>query len=290
MINDIRKDCITFASYLGDYQKISTDELANKYCEALDTKNEWNKSTYMAALVLRFWYRIEKLYQANLNTGLEREDFFSWLVESINYACKYRAWQTKEVNAQQAINQCIETIRHQHYYEFNLDKHRANYNTVSFATPVSNTKNKENSNEASLLDTLEYEDEEQIYDEGAYTAAGIIQSFIENKKIIEAIILDNIAFNDVQKKTKKTVKYIDSETGKTERYVEHYSEFWSYKLIQILSKLPSEYQTSFLKRYKIKEPEFQAAFGKIQSASNQKLYKYVKACLADCAKNPIFKN
>ena len=140
MINDIRKDCVTFASFLGDYQKISVDDLANKYCEALDSKDEFNKNAYLSALVLRFWYRIEKLYRANVNTGLEREDFFSWLVEAINYACKYRAWQTKKVNAQQAINQCIETIRYQHYYEFNLDKHKANYNTVSISSPVMSNK------------------------------------------------------------------------------------------------------------------------------------------------------
>ena len=99
MLKDTKKDCITYASMLGDYQSLSEQELLDGYCDAMDTDNKLNKNTYISALLLRFWYRIDKLYQQNRNLGLEREDFVFWIVEAIDYACKYRAWRTKDVNA-----------------------------------------------------------------------------------------------------------------------------------------------------------------------------------------------
>ena len=40
----------------------------------------------------------------------QREDFFWWLYEAIEYACKYRGWRdtSKKLNAQQCINKCID--------------------------------------------------------------------------------------------------------------------------------------------------------------------------------------
>ena len=88
--------------------------MADGYCRAKDTNNEIKKEY----VHIRFDAQILVYYQASFSLvhrfqGLEYNDFMGWLYDAIEYACKYRAWQdpSKHTNAQQAINQCIETIR-----------------------------------------------------------------------------------------------------------------------------------------------------------------------------------
>lgn len=278
MLIDAKKDCIHFASLLGDYQSISINDLANGYCLAIDENDESGKNKYLSALILRFWYTIDKMYKKSSNIGLDREDFFGWLVEAIDYACKYRAWQNpeKNTNAQAAINQCINTIRLQHYYEYNLDKHRANYNTMSLDAPINDGEDQ------SLYDifadgTVDLSETMEATSEVNY----LVQSFINKKKIIEAIIFDNIAYNDVEKHTKKTIKGIDNDNGESYKYTKYSHEFWPYKLVQVLGSLTDSYQNYFMSKYDIVPAELSAAFEAIKKANNQKLYKYVSKALAD---------
>ena len=131
--------------------------MLDKYCEAKDNNDERNKNKYIAGLMLRFWYVISKLKERSPIQGLDYTDFYAWLYEAIEYACKYRAWQdpTKKINAQQAINQCIETIRSQHYYDLNLQKNKANINTYSLESPL------DDDYKTTLLDTLADEELEE---------------------------------------------------------------------------------------------------------------------------------
>lgn len=271
MLKDIRKSCVHYASLLGDYQALTCDELANGYCSAIDNKNRNDQSKYLSALVLRFWYTIDKLYQKCPGIGLTHEDFYAWLVESINYACNYRAWQddAKHVNAQQAINQCIETIRRQHYYGFNLDKHRANYNSTSLDNPEDEDQT------VTVLDTMAGTDYSDT--ESSLNAESLVQACINDKKIIQAIILDNIAFNDVEKHTKIKAKEVDAD-GVTHKYVRYSHEFWDYKLVQVLGNLPDNYKNYFTSKYSIVTTELDACLAAIKKANNQKLYKYLKEC------------
>ena len=260
------------------YEAYSIDELADAYCDAVDTNNETLKSIYISALVLRFWHKIDKMYRANtVAPSLEYEDFFWWLYEAIEYACKYRGWRDadKNLNAQQCINKCIETIKLQKYYNLRLDKNK----TVNFCTSMDAPIYNESDDAAMTLgDTIECED---TYDEleGA-DAMMLIQSYINNNKIIEAILLDNIAFNDVQKHFKKVVKTKNAD-GETYRYTEHSSEFWPFKLVRTVSKLPDSYKESFMKRYSISEDKLNTCLAAIDKAPNQKLYKYLRECLAE---------
>ena len=250
--------------------------MADRYCLAKDTGDERGKNMFIAGLMLRYWYVINKLKERSPIQGLDYTDYMAWLYEAIEYACKYRAWQdpTRKVNAQQAINQCIETIRSQHYYTLNLQKHKANVNTVSLEDPF------EDDGKTTLLDTLIDEDaiEKQHLEEGADTAICLIQDHINKKKIVEAIILDTIAFNDVQKVTKTTVKGVDEE-GKPTKYIQHTSEFWPFKCVQILSNLPENYVSYFCKQYTIIEKELVAAVDAIKKANNQKLYRFIDKTL-----------
>lgn len=251
------------------------------YCLAKDTKNERNKNKYIAGLMLRFWYVISRLKARSPIQGLDYIDFMGWLYEAIEYACKYRKWQNpaNKVNAQQCINQCIETIRVQKYYDLNLQKNKANVNTYSLDAEI------DADGKTSMMDTLVDEDAEaqMTYNEEAAAVYYLVQRHINKKKIVEAIILDTIAFNDVQKVTKKVVKGYDAD-GKPTKYTQTSSEFWPFRCVQILGNLPENYASYFKKHYQVVEPELEAAIAAIRSANNQKLYRYLAKTL-DGAKN-----
>jgi hypothetical protein len=277
MLTETKKDLIAEARKLvKPYEQYSIDELADAYCDAVDSDNEQLKNIYISALILRFWFNIDKMYRSNtVAPSLEYEDFFWWLYEAIEYACKYRGWQdpSKNLNAQQCINQCINTIKLQKYYDLRLDKKKAVNYCTSLDAPISDGEN-----DKTLGEVLESED--ALGDHSTDDAIMLVQSYINKNKIIEAILLDNIAFNDVQKHYKKTIKTTNAE-GEDFRYVEHSSEFWPYKLVQIVSKLPTTYKNDFLQRYNISEEKLDSVLDVIDRANNQKLYKYLRLALDD---------
>ena len=277
MLNETKQDLIEQARKLvKPYETYSIDELANAYCDATDSKNETLKDIYISALILRFWYTIDKMYKANtVAPCLEYEDFFWWLYEAIEYACKYRGWRdtTKKLNAQQCINKCIETIKLQKYYDLRLDKHKS----INYCTSMDASIGGDDDDSAKTLgDTLESDD--VIDDFSSDDVMTLVQSYINRNKVVEAIIIDTIAFNDVQRHFKKTIKTVDSN-GDVYRYTEHSSEFWPYKLVQIVSKLPATYKSSFMRRYHISDEKLTSVLDIIERANNQKLYKYLYKCL-----------
>ena len=281
MLNETKKDLTAQArKLLKPYEQYSIDELADAYCEAVDSNDDTLKDIYISALILRFWYTIDKMYKANtVAPSLEHEDFFWWLYEAIEYACKYRGWRdpSKKLNAQQCINKCIDTIKLQKYYDLRLDKRKVVNNCCSMEDPI---KVDGNSDAAKTIGDL-LEAEETIEDCCSdYAAMSIVQNYINRNKIIEAILLDNIAFNDVQKHFKKTVKK-QNASGEVIKYTEHSSEFWPYRLIQIVSKLPDTYKSYFLNRYNISEEKLTAILDVIDRANNQKLYRYLDRTLAE---------
>ena len=279
MLNETKRDLTFLARKLvKPYEQYSIDELADAYCDAVDNGDEALKNIYISALILRFWYTIDKMYKANtVAPSLEYEDFFWWLYEAIEYACKYRGWRdtTKNLNAQQCINKCIDTIKLQKYYDLRLDKRKVVNHTCSMDAPIGG-----DGDDASktIGDMLEAEGE--CDDHSADDIVYLVQSYIDRNKIIEAILIDNIVNNDAQKHFKKTVKTTTAD-GETIRYTEHSSEFWPYRLIQIVSKLPDTYKSYFLEKYNISEEKLTAILDVIDRANNQKLYRYLDKTLAE---------
>ena len=283
MLNDTKRDLLMYARTLAKpYEEYSIDELANAYCEASDSNDANLKNVYISALILRFWYTIDKMYQANkVAPSLEREDFFWWLYEAIEYACKYRGWQdpTKNLNAQQCINKCIDTIKLQKYYALRYAKNKTANHCISINTPIGENKD---GGVITIADMLEAESD---FDDSFATNNTIclIQSYVDCNKIVEAILLDTIAFNDVQKHYKRVIK-TQTADGQPMKYTEHSSEFWPYKLVQLLNQLPDTYKNTFLERYRISEEKLTAALDAIHNAPNTKLYKYLRSTLTELRK------
>ena len=248
-------------------------KMLDGFCKAIDEGDEQLKNLYISGLILRHWDKVKKLADSCPNIGIHGEEFVDWVYEAIMLACEYRKWQKDaSVNAQQCINQCIETIRVRKYYEFNLDKHKANYNTVSLETPVGDEG--DNGVQRTLGDTIcdEQAEAETNMTEGNIAARHLIQSFINKKKLVEAIILDIIAFGDTQKVTKKVKKSID-ENGESFKYTTYTHEFWKFKAIQLLSNLPEDYAQYFAENYMVNTNALIAALDLLKRANNQKLYR-----------------
>ena len=260
--------------------KDTIEKMLNGYCLAKDSGDERKKDLYISGLMLRFWFVIGKLKQKCPGINLQTEDFISWLYESIEYACKYRAWQkNSKINAQQCVNQCIETIRKQHYYEFNLDKNRANYCVVSMDSTVSEDSN------FSLGDTLEDENSTQEIRkvESDNSVRMLIQSYLNDNKIIEAMILDTIAYGETERIVKTTNKYID-DLGKERKAIKVTKEFWPFKVVQTLANINDDYNTYFKSKYEIKPEVVDIAVKAIKKANRSKLYKYLDKTLEDARK------
>lgn len=279
MLTDIKRDFINSAKRLGNYESLDITYLANHYCEARDTGN-YSQNYYISALMLKFWPAVYKLYKQSPGLGLEIEDMVSWLHEAIEYACKYRAWQdpTKNISAQACINKCIGTIRHQKYYNCNLDKDRANYGAIS----LDNNFGDEDSS-TTILDMLVDEDDVAMREnfEGASVATSVVQSYINKNKLIEAIILDTIAFQDAERQVKETVK-VQQEDGSIKKYTIVKTEYWEHKLVKLLGTLPEDFENYFISKYRVNQNALEAALAQLRKANNQKLYKYVRNCRSTC--------
>ena len=271
-----------------DYSTCPVEVLADGYCEATDNGFEQDRNLFISGLILRFWYTVKKMQDKSPGLGYDQDEFAHWLYEAIEYACKYRKWQdpANKVNAQQCINQCIETIRLQHYYQLNLQKHKASFRGISLETPIGSAEDK-----TTLFDTFADETVEEEFEntKGAVSARAIVQAYVDKKKLVEAIILDTIAFSASVKENKVSTRLTerDDETGEaTSAKGTAYSyEFWSFKAIQALKELPADYTEYFLANYDVKPAAIKAAIEAIRKANSQKLYKYLRACLSDAKRS-----
>jgi hypothetical protein len=278
MLGEMKKDFIVYARMLDrPYEEYKIDDLATAYCLAVDAGDELNKSIYISALILRFWYQINKMFMANPTLGYTREDFLDVIIDGIYKACepRYRAWMNpeKKVNAQQCLNMCIQTKLRERYYFANLDKHRANQNTLSLELPLNNDPG----DGTPLIDTLQSEEVVDYGDE----SLSIVQEYLNQNKIIEAIILDTIASSETYRRTKQVVKEYDSDGNMISKHTEYSTEFWPYKLVQCVSQLPEDYVKYFKRKYKVATVKLDVALAAIRKANNQKIYRMLDATLAD---------
>lgn len=286
----VQKDLEAVAKKLPDYNRKLRDkdqltDWANKYCEMLDRlainpndlEAQLDAEKYVSAIMLKSWTQVNNLYQKTKTvSNMSYEDFVTTLYERINYACKYRAWQdpTKHTNFQACLNQAIATEVRNIFYFANLDKYKMSNSTISLDTPLDSS----DSDSDTIGTNIEYEDTDMINSQSSDSAVSFIQQFINNDKIIEAIILDTIAFNDTTKTETSRKAYIDAE-GNKDYYKETMSSFWSYRTMQYLNALPTNYRSYFKSKYKVNDTVLDVALNKLNSVPNQTKYRYINKTL-----------
>lgn len=279
VLTDFRQELLKKARKLPDFNDsiIEKDKIttwANSYCEACDNNDAEKKELYISALMLKFWYQIPEMYEKTKTCGkYDYEDYSFILFNCISIACdkKHRAWQKdKKLSAQSCINQVIATRGvAQIMYESNLAKNQANVPANQIRLDATVCDN----DDMLVSDSFGKEDVALNY-----SPKGLIQHFIDNNKIIEAIILDNIAFDNCMrtKSTKKT--YID-ENGKESSYKVETNEFYARQCVQSLVHLPANYLEYFKKSYSIETKKLSAALDRIQSSNTTKLNKFLVKAL-----------
>lgn len=284
MNNDLRYGFEAYANLIPNYKENRNSrnaavitEWANKYCEAFDNGDEENKNIYISALMLKFWDNVSRMYEKVKATGYEMEDCVTQLYKCISAALEYRAWQdpANETTAKACINQLIASRgAPEILYEYNRDNKKANVNTVSFDQPKA-----EEEDSLTFGETTEDESESPDIISERLTAENLVQHCVNKNKIVEAIIMDTIAFNDCEKEIKETRTATNVDTGEPHKYQVIHREFWPYKCVQLLNELPADYENYFVNRYSIDQNILQAAIAAIKKAPNTKLYKYLDSTL-----------
>ena len=274
-LEDALKSFKLCAKQIDNYEKLTVNELADGYCDATDNGQEDLRDAYYSALVLRFWYKINKLYSENLTLNLDKTDYFDWISNAILMACNKdaRAWRTnKSLNAQQVINQVLSTrFVAAAYYDSNLQKNQGKLNTMSLDDYVGDEGDGITVGDMVADDTNPHAEDEAI---------SVIQNFIDANKIVEAIIFDNIAFKDCYKHEQKVIREKNS-AGENIKYTKHISSFWPFKLVKELNTLDIEYGRYFISTYSVSPTIFKAGIEAIQKANNQKKYKMIGAALKE---------
>ena len=294
-VTEYQKTLIEEASILGDFQKLSKSDLANGYCDADEAyeqaKLDQNKveefkqnrlrSAYHAALMLRYWYKIFEWQKTSTSLNLDFVDFVDWLYDSLWVVFYYRMWRYEykaevkhgrfiswkldesgnripnpyygDPNApDKIINRCCASMRGRVYQYFNKDKRKTDVQKYSI------DQSKEDFGDAAYHNIADIYTPDFQYD-GTYS---IIQTFVEQDKIVEALIVDGVINYDTFKEQKNN----DGTAS---------MEFSKRALVKHLNSLDKNILSEFILTYHADKVKVLDAAKFIENTSNQKLYKIV---------------
>ena len=277
VIQDMYKDFVNAASGLGDYQAISKTDLANGYCDADEANDEIKRSQYFAALMLRYWYKIYE-WSKEKNLRMDVEDFVYWLSDALigKYgAFTYRRWRDPKNKLyndpdgpDKVINRALYSTRNRHYDYINKDKRRANYYTYSADESI-----ELHGDSADVLQVVDDSGASRPYDY-------LIQSYIDQNKILEAVVLNNILYEQVfdDRTMKEKTGMIDQNRHPVviER---HSSEFDFKKLVKSIRYINDKYIENFLEKYDL-TPTAEVGLLKVRALSSKCLNQKVKSAMA----------
>lgn len=323
VLTDYKKNFQKFAEALGDYENISTTDLANGYCDAdealkatkdetLKKQYEIKRSQYYSALMLRYWYKIFEYAKSCASARVEIEDFVSWMDDSFYWAFRYRAWRTPykydftkdkyrldengekipeplygDPNGPDKIfNQCFSSTRGRQYQHTNKEVRKINWTSSSIDALEESV-----GDHASILGT---EEETPYYKE-------IVQNLLEKSKIMEALVVDSILrcdiWDETQEKTYRPVMVFDPETNKPvrdendeivytqEEYCKVTRQLNIKKLVKHIKYLSTDFARRFVKYYDLKGEVEEKFLTKVHSITPNGLNQTVKRTLYNLRQN-----
>lgn len=288
----LRESFIREASRLGDFRLLSKTDLANGYVQAQDNGNEDLRSAYFAALVDRYWNKISswKCDQRLVGLKFQESDFVDWLVDAITYAVEHRGWldSTKDVygdpnGPDKIINMCCASevlIVLQHH---NKDKRKANIYTFDIDASV-------DENGDCALDYAGATEGDCKLD----GAKSLILNYLKKGRVIEALVLDGIAYQDAYKEVKtehQMTVYETNEEGEEESYKETVTGtktlFDERKLVAHLANINQSFMHEyFANEYEVTSEETEDIFSKLKTLNNAKLYQMIRKTLLQAKNDP----
>lgn len=248
-------------------------DLANKYCQARDAKDEVKKSQYLSALMVRYWHMVPYLYENSQNIRVSIEEVTNWLYEGIEKACYYRGWLDESMavskdarGAEKCINQCITSIRAYYFKHYNELKRKGVRETYSLDEIL---EDYQDTSCSSYLGTTDNYFEE-------FGCRDLVSMYINKKDVFTAIVVDLISFGDVMIEAKQKKTITDSETGETKQINVPVSQFSQAKLSHCLNTIDDNYINYFLDTYEVEKEEVVKVVSKIKKVSRMCLSKYIK--------------
>ena len=299
-LDTYKNSFIECASGLKNYDKLNETELVNGYCDAYDAHDDILSNQYYAALMVKYWYKIYKYKETCKSTRLEDEDFICWLEEALNIALRYRDWKdpTKSIYGDpkavdKIINRCCFSIRGYYYQEFNKDKRKINYLTDSIEGQLEDFGDSAEANFG-------------VEEEKSSWARDLVSNLIKKGKVEEAIIIDNICYQDSFKEDSKSyyVEELDDsiEANEENEYDNDYIEpervkvkytstsfnFSKRKLKKQLSEMVDpknnsqlkNYYDYFMRTYKdVSSEDLSRAYVVFSSMSDKEMYNFIDKTL-----------
>ena len=120
--------------YIPDWQKKNKNDLIREACLYKDTEKI---GAYYAAIILRYWNKIESYYY-KCRLVLTPEDIHSWVVIAIQYCIKHQPWNDEtssiyndENGPDKVMNRCIECKRLTFYQQLNRFNRKINSELLS---------------------------------------------------------------------------------------------------------------------------------------------------------------
>lgn len=290
MLNEAYKTFLACASCIPNWENLSKSELANGYCDAEEAHDEEKRNGYYAALMCKYWYMIPYMYK-NCKSLVEMlsltlEDLVAWLDESLEFAFRWRRWRdpsnplSKNPKGPEiVINRCIFSTQKRWYAYYNKDKRRIN--CYAYSLEESFEVHGDAADGYGVIDgtaSIDY-------------CHNLIQNWLDANKIMEALIVDCICYQDVFKATSKKTK--TNELDKYRHpivYTQIVTSFSNKKLIDHLLDLDDRFVDYFTANYAIDKEVLLQKTNKFKVLSRPQLANLVKKCMTQLKEDEALRN
>lgn len=280
MLEDIRQSYLSYAKNIPNWDTMNKNDLANLYIKY--EKNENLRNNYFSALMCRYWHAIGKYYFESRNS-VDIEDCYEWLIHALTYALKNRKWTDPKnklfndpAGPDKVINRCIASTRQIFYQASNTAKRRVNFQCDSIDRQLEAF-----GDSASIM--VEVVDDNQSY-LVSDTCKDIVKKYLDEDKIIEALIIDGICFQDSFKENKDII----NKDG--EEYDSYSYEFNDRKLVKHLNNISKPYIAYFAEKYNFSTIKLLQTLEIIKNLSNTRLYTSIRKTLYDLKNNTYVRN
>ena len=189
-MNDLRESYKQLADMIPNWKTMDKNELCNLYIQHED--DEFLRESYISAIILRYWNKINKLYQRS-KPAATLEDCYEWVIEAILYALKNRRWLDKDstiyldpTGPDKVINRNSECRRLTFFQQIFNDNKRVLVNTLS----VNLFTIDENDEVNNSYD--KFTDENAIIDDNELSVFDFIRQKFERQEYVFAFVVDTI--------------------------------------------------------------------------------------------------
>lgn len=233
MLEDVKRSYERRAnSVVPNWRELDVNTLCNLYIE--NENDEVKKNGYFSAVVLKKWGYIGKHYINSKASGFSIEQCYDMVLDAIMYILKMRKWLDPnnklygDKNApDKCLNRCIFSARQRDYYLSNRDKRKYNYGGISLEAITDNVGDH---TEVLCDDVLDQDNQDYMFVN--VTLKNIINHMVSKNKILEALVLDNIANDDCYTTKTETTEIVTKDT--TEKVKRSHDVFKLCKLVDNL--------------------------------------------------------